>query len=1166
MENPIFSPAPSGFTPSSLSGNQFYIQTGLCPGVGASANPYMLTYNSANSVNIQQWAIGDQSQIWIFNDNGTISPASAPNIVLTSNSTSGTSSSSVSVEAPSAKLGNAQNWTCGNGMLSVDMGGTAGTLYLNVANGTLSSANQIITYEAQNANNELWYVLPAQSIPLGTCFYLQSEMPNASGDNAVYVLAIPDSITKAGTQLVIDAQKEDALNQLWFVNPKGLLVSALDRTMAISTLTGEDLQVSIQPIGTDIQNWYLLPNGLLANGGTGANYYANVSGGGTAASGKAVISYGHQYASNAMWQMVSYQPGGMWFTIELGSSKVVSNILLTSKETGNAFMDVPLGPTINGTARPAISQLWRRTIAGNIISAWMPDMALTATGSSVNSPLTLSPLIPGSAAQIFSWQEGREYTVKGDNSSAMMVTATLVNQGLCVYGDENGTLVLKTVVSGKQITDEYLFQVFPSGMPIGESTTFRNVAGGTSPDLYLTLAEKPSSGCYQVSAGEVGPSGPAFTMWEFQYPGYLVSGINSDLVLSLGLDSGSTTGNPVFTETVVAYSKQPKAQLFQLWTVTTDGLIVNQYNGQALTIANPVLTSASPDQTIAVTTADIGTEKSYQYWDFSPGMALQTVLQQPALSFPGGTAEEQQAYTILCFNLGLPGNDIRPQYLNLAAPLAIYQSALNILFSEILAGGTLPLPPSMTSPYQPDTAVYKSVITQLNKEILKVSAVQLLFQQANTLYLSLSQAQAMTLSELITACALPDGLSATVPTPKKKKSWIADLVEGILSTSLNLFSVGLKDPGFNKEFSTLKGLAKNGLSGFANLMSTGLATYQGIAQSTPNYAAKIQKAEENIYNYGMTVGELQQNLLNEFKAAGTGLGEVETVILSDWCKLQSVAEMTQTTGSMSSLYWPSSLTAQDVGQMLNSYTEGVLKALIPANSVFKITATLHTNINNMQPAGLYNGSYYIDNKDGTQNRYSVNLNAPLNSIVWACGTNPVSFYTGLNGWSIPKAYQNINIVCYDTNNVPASASSLVTIENCTNLELAVATQLVYETETAWKSIPNIKPYDFVQLAGGSFAFPNNSPSGGSIKNYNLAALSTASMPGIAITLEGTSTPVASFDINNNYGSTTSKTVEEIPNAVYTTTNLVVQAPFDCIINTKYDPTGMAYINVVITAS
>jgi hypothetical protein len=67
---------------------------------------------------------------------------------------------------------------------------------------------------------------------------------------------------------------------------------------------------------------------------------------------------------------------------------------------------------------------------------------------------------------------------------------------------------------------------------------------------------------------------------------------NPEIVLSLQADKSGTIENPQYQSNVVAYPRQPGAQLFQLWTATNDGQIINEYNYDALAINSTALKSA----------------------------------------------------------------------------------------------------------------------------------------------------------------------------------------------------------------------------------------------------------------------------------------------------------------------------------------------------------------------------------------------------------------------------------------------------------------------------------------------------------------------------------------------------------------------------------------------
>ncbi len=258
-----------------LQTNQFYIMSALSGAPGTNANPYVLSssYTASSpeyTVVIDQWSIGNQQQIWVVNDDNTISPYLDASLFLTSTYDSGGSSNTVSVS--SANPSNAgQIWNYTDGMLSTTTdGGTSEVDYLNVWNNDLQSGAGVASYPYTNTANEQWFLVPVQSLPKETCFYIQTQMPDASGDNAEYVITVPGGTVSAGTQVVLDALQPGSLNQLWRVNNDGYIVSAQDASLALTTTPGNDQAMTLEQLNTSLQNWQLLPNGWLAIGSSGS--------------------------------------------------------------------------------------------------------------------------------------------------------------------------------------------------------------------------------------------------------------------------------------------------------------------------------------------------------------------------------------------------------------------------------------------------------------------------------------------------------------------------------------------------------------------------------------------------------------------------------------------------------------------------------------------------------------------------------------------------------------------------------------------------------------------------------------------------------------------------------------------------------------------------------
>jgi hypothetical protein len=1129
-----------------LTVNQFYIQPATSGNPGSASNQSTLTADKSK-VTLTEIAPGSTSQIWTFNDDGTLSPASEPTLVLTCNSTT-----SLQLAAPLSPPSPAQQFTYTNGSLTSSLNGSP--LWLTVS-GILDG--QVSLSSTNDGAFTSWYLLPLNSIPLDVCFYIKTLMPNSTGDDATYVMTVPDSNTATGTQLVIDPMQEGALNQLWFVNSQGLFVSALDQSMALSTWPGGDLKVTIQPIGTtgELQHWYLYPNGILATGASGNNVFANVSGGGTASPGKEVISYNYEFQSNEFWAIVPYLPTGLWFTIQYEPADA-SKLLMTLANDGSLCLQPPLGQTDIPGGQASIVQLWKRTLAGNIICASLPNLAITAS----NGKLTLSPLVAGDAAQIFTWTNGQ---LTGPQAEQYPIGA-LANQGnvLSVQDTGGATIELTPLNQG---TADTLWSVSPHAMPFEESTTLCNLKA----KLFLTLDDKTAAGGgYQVNVGPIS-SDPTLSTWQYEYSGHIVNSADENIVLSLELADGSQPSSPVYGTNVVAYPRQPLQQLFQLWDISIEGLIVNRYNGQALSIPTPTSTPVSTAP--AITTPISGTTRAdyknaYQVWDFSPGMALQTLLVQPYIGFPEwGDDSAQSLYSHISQLLGVPGG-VRTQYPNLAAPINSFQSGLAMIglfesYYNLSSHGITITDSEMVG--------YENIASQLNKEMTAVSAVQALFQQLTTLYLSLSQAQEMTLSELITACALPDGLKTPVapPPPKKKRGWIGDLVEGLLYTGINLVAGKMESALF--------------LPCVANLMATAFATYQGAQQSGSSmsrYLTALEKTEQNLYVYGMTVADLEQVLLEQFQSAGAVLGQIEAIILSDYYKLLKIFQMIKTTGRMSSLYWPANMTSLDADAMLTVYTSGVLKTLIPANAGFYIKATMHTNFGSLETKGWQDSNFYMDNGDQTQNMYSCTVNSEVMDIVWASGTKAMSFFRGLNGWDVPVQYQNVvNTNGFNGEGTPVGAGIVISVVNFTGLELTLNLNLsammgasYNYTDLSYKSVSlDIPAYGAQQFAGANMVMSWNDPvlPGSTETWYPWALMGPASGQGISIVVKSSQQAVMNTGVANSYdsGGTIPGKYSSINYApTYTFPGLSYSAPFRGTVAQTTGFGGMVLVTITVS--
>ncbi len=1046
----LFPPGPI----STLTG-KVYIQSELNNGSVGSENPLVLaSYN--NGAVIQGWVPNNSCQIWLFNPDGTISTDSDYGLVLTATSSSDKSDNQVTLTAPS---GNNQTWSLSNNELSVNVSGI-GTLYMNVNDSNTSENSSVITWEQTGNSNEKWYAFQAMTVDIGTCFYIQTQMTGPDGNPTPYVVTVPGSTTASGISLVIEPLVPGSLHQLWFMEDLGVISSAMNRNMVLTANASTDNPVTLQEVQSNqgLQQWYLQSNGMMAVGLPNSGLaYLNVSGGSPATQGQGVITYSYSTQSNSLWSFPAYtpQPSGLWFTIRtcLQNTQSPNTIYLTAGTMGEVMVGPPSGGYVLAEGQAGIDQLWRITPSGNVVSALNPNLGLSAGGP---NGVSLQPIEGISTNQQWLWGDPVPMTLSGHSQTWPSAPLQNIGKGQVLWQTGNGypfnTVTLQDASSNED-TSNQLWYVLPFAPAFDQYTTIRNTAGS---GLFLTLPAK--SGDQGYTASLANRSGdPSLSLWMFTYPGYITSALNPHIVLSLEVDtSTSTGGTPAYTNNVCAYPLQPGLAPFQLWSATPDGLLLNQYNGMALTaIANTAPTGVN------TTPISANPETAMQLWDCCPGVHLQTLMTMPTQPFVTWDAGQAIVYSYINTALGLSVADIRAQYSNLSAPLMSYQVLINAMPQATLSGAT--------------STDWTSVIAQLNQELMAAIAVQTLFQQLTDFHLNLSQAQEISLSEAVTAAALPNQMNTKVQPKKKNKSWVGDLVEGLAYTALNVAGNFVAEPELGTELSKGGDFIKNGLPFMANLMSTGFATgsayMQGNSQSTKNSAILA-----NIYNYELTVWQMQQTLVTVFEGANIALGQLEALILGDWGKLWRVYQMIQNPQGIASLFWPSFMAPSLAPQMLSGYTSGILQTLLPANPDNKINATMHTNMGSPQgPLGLNNNqvSFIENNPDGTQNVYTTTCSQQAMQMVWASGASPIDFFHGLNGWSLPVSYQNV--ASSEKSTAPIAAGLIVRFVNNTAqaMTLTVNAENILGVERSFNYSPvsitlSLPAYGVQEFAGCSY--------------------------------------------------------------------------------------------------
>jgi hypothetical protein len=1028
----LWKPLPAERANFYIPEKRVYIQTQMSGPPGTNNSSWVVTIDPSNSnqVNLAPLVPGNPDQIWIMKPDGTIESASNESNILISNSTDGPKSTTpVTIAAAGTAAAQANyTWTFAGNFLSVNLGGNIGEIGLNANQSTWGDA--LITYENTGGQNCFWYIFPEQSTIPDKWIYL--AITSSSGVTAVLTVETYYGAVGASLQLLETQHGNPA--QLWRINAQGFLVSALSADLVLSidtTNNNNALVLQTQGLSGCVQSWCYCPNGAFITNVSPQSFYLtelSFPNGSTPGGVSAETQPDNSTpGTNALWDIIGYEPdlSGQWFTIYSGlsSPETYQSYLLTLDDNWNTLhLNPPLGNNILREGTPSFSQLWRLTLDGYIVNAVNPYLAVTYSPDTQNA--IMEAIQPGNANQQWYW--GNTVDTSLTKKKLNVLGGTLLNSasGLALYSTDLGSVGSNAISIQAQNsttnTPNQLWYMMPYSTNYDQPTTIRNLGGKQKTSgLFITLQEH-NDNSYSLTVGQTG-SDPSLTVWKFIYPGYIVSIANSNIVLSLSVTGSS--GDLSYGPEVVAGLRLPYPESWQLWTANDDGLLINNKTGWALCAVTAAEGSSLSTSKIG-TTADSNPELDLQLWEFAAGKAFQTVLVQPPVAYHPGDSNEELYYTQISNYLGLPLG-LRSQYMNLSAPLSSYQTEMNAYVMEQTGGAP--------------TGDWLTILKQLNRELTSVIGVQRFFQTAGAFHQALSLAQSMLLSELITACALNN--TTTVAPKKKNKSWIWDLCEGIIYTGLNIGGSLIGDPELGKQARTTESIVKNGFPILANLMSTtftsGQAYMEGRSHGS-NYSTVLQ----HIYNYEMTVLQLQENLLKVFEASGNALAQIETLVLSDWGKIEAVYEMTKIAGGLDSLYWTPDLSPGMAKNALSAYASRVLQILMPAiNPAVSISESAYCAYpadKSWMKLNSGGNTFAAENLDQSMSSMStVNISAQVLNLLWSNGTKPIDFFRQTNGWDcITLTYYNLVSGGAGTN-WPHNAGVVVTIQNCTTQAFSV---------------------------------------------------------------------------------------------------------------------------------
>jgi hypothetical protein len=548
----------------------------------------------------------------------------------------------------------------------------------------------------------------------------------------------------------------------------------------------------------------------------------------------------------------------------------------------------------------------------------------------------------------------------------------------------------------------------PTGADIG-AALWKAVPTGN--DCYLRSAQSFQINSHSIAAGGF----PSLLL------GYGITSSSSDQVQGdAPLDLGYV---PAFApQALLSWNQQASPtgdqSDFQRWNCNAaDGSLTNAQAPGPLYSTYSAANSAANSQTAFGTPA----KASAAQWYAWPDYALESIYQQPAQPFPAFTDGEQLAYLCLsaqiteaklsaapCTNpptwtgCTLSGN-IQEQGMRCQ-----YTSASNDDVSICITTTGIAIDGSnLQTSYngQSFTATdWQNAATQLHQECSDVANVRELFKTYNQILTDIFAADSVDVSTI----SLDIGLSAdqTVNTTG------IDIVEGLLNSALSL-----GDPA--------AGL-------IANLMETGVTAAEDAGGDTASNLTETIKVE---------VSELLQELSQAFTSVLTGLGNVETAILTDWGRLQAIQPLLQSTGF-------NGLKVKDAGPVVEAaqkaYSLAIMQQLVPlayglvqsvavADSLPDPNST-SSGAFSYETFGSLSGSINTGSLSGLDRAGSPS-SAMLNDLE-TYGANPFELYNGLNGWAdlaygLPFGYVSTPLMNVDC------TGSVVTLFSATDQNLTV---------------------------------------------------------------------------------------------------------------------------------
>ncbi|ARQ58810.1 UNVERIFIED_ORG: hypothetical protein GGE64_006208 [Rhizobium etli] len=461
------------------------------------------------------------------------------------------------------------------------------------------------------------------------------------------------------------------------------------------------------------------------------------------------------------------------------------------------------------------------------------------------------------------------------------------------------------------------------------------------------------------------------SMWQITSDGRILSAMNRSLLLG----AAESDGGPV----VIQSALSPESG--QTWNFGPSGVIGNPDTGLSLGIDGQPDSLQPGTGPLAVIGAAGGSDPPASFqWQLAPDNPLNTIVMQSPQPFPAFLDEEASVYAYIMNALGIA--DIRSEYANLTISLSDLHTTIS----------TMPCPPEL------DQTAWNAVVAELGDEITRADSVRQFFDEFRAYQTSLQTSCTDRGLAIGTLAGLEEGSSMSIG------GLILSVFEGILYTVLEAV------PGGEEAVSTAS-IIGNVMEGCIN-----------VATNAANVSTTISADP-----FQVAYAKLWDDIGTAFQSTTDAAGLMETIILSDWGKMQAFYAASMATGP-NTLSWPSGQTATLVDNSLPGFEISALQMLLPAKfQIYFYYQNDDSPVNGVPSEAQWvtpggGGTwvkYWIAGQDSWEAYPDSDL---MQQHVWGNGVARSDFFQSCNGWGFATSYwegtHNVVLtICNQTPNV-----------------------------------------------------------------------------------------------------------------------------------------------------